>query len=133
MFKIKTDTYYDVTCYACARSMSTDFDERGMAPTQKEARAWAKEIGFVNYDGRNFCPECVKRLHIKKELKPQNKTPKKHYLIQKNNEEKFWNWTGGTGGNGGWETTGSYYKTKKAAEKEIKTLKLDGHVDYDIW
>lgn len=67
--KIKTDTYYDVTCHACSHHMSTDYG-LGMAPTQKEARAWAKDIGFINYDGRNFCPECVKRLHIKTTSEP---------------------------------------------------------------
>ena len=71
---IKTDTYYDVTCYCCGRSMSTDFG-LGMALTQKEARIWAKHIGFINHDGRNICPDCVKRFHIKTNIKPHKVSP----------------------------------------------------------
>ena len=54
---LKVTAYYDVTCALCARSLSTDF-KKGMAPSAKEARKWAEEIGFQNISGRNVCPIC---------------------------------------------------------------------------
>lgn len=58
---------------------------------------------------------------------------KKHYLIASNKENKYWNWSGGNGGNGGWSEVGNYYQTKESAEIEIEALKLDAHVEFDEW
>lgn len=55
---LKVRAYYDVTCAICARSLSTDF-KKGMAPSAKEARKWAEEIGFQYIARRNVCPICT--------------------------------------------------------------------------
>lgn len=60
-------------------------------------------------------------------------TPKKHYVVKKNDEEKYWSWTGGPSGNGGWAKIGSYYQTEKDAQDEIDNLRLDTHVEFDVW
>lgn len=67
--RIRIDTYYDLTCDACSRSWSTDFNgnERrmdhfgggmGMEIDKKRLYRLAKKTGWRCINGRTVCPEC---------------------------------------------------------------------------
>lgn len=74
MPKIRIDAYYDVTCDACGRSWSTDFNARagrmatltgdggmGMALSRSGLSKAAYAYGWKCVRGRTLCPDCVKK------------------------------------------------------------------------
>lgn len=58
--KIRLDTYFDVTCGACARSRSTDF-EKGMATCKGRLSKMAYAEGWKCISGKTLCPDCTRK------------------------------------------------------------------------
>lgn len=65
--KLKTSTFYDISCDKCGRWASTDW-QVGQFYSRQECITWAKNSGWKTVEGHNNCFGCVMSNKITKRL-----------------------------------------------------------------
>lgn len=58
---LRIDRYYDLTCAACGKSRSTDYD-MGMSMNKELCLKSAIQEGWKEIGGKTVCPECAKMI-----------------------------------------------------------------------